>query len=175
MEIFQKSTEGQTPTLCFYIRSVFCKHLEAFLKNHPSTHIHLLLQLSVSTPQRILWCLASLGLHAAPDCYAPGLTAHQKWPPHRACVRLCTCVCLTQVILALFSQIKMLKTNDEQPNNISLVSLCRVWFNKIDSHYKWLKRVLHVYFCIFTASDSSVLLGYILTSVLFLHSCLLVV
>lgn len=120
MEIFQKSTEGQTPTLCFYIRSVFCKHLEAFLKNHPSTHIHLLLQLSVSTPQRILWCLASLGLHAAPDCYAPGLTAHQKWPPHRACVCLCTCVCLTQVILALFSQIKMLKTNDEQPNNISL-------------------------------------------------------
>lgn len=88
----QKSTVGQTPTFCFYISSAFCKHLEAFLKNHPSTHIHLPLHLSAFPLQQILWCLSSLGLHAAPDCYAPGLTAHQKWPPHRACVCLCVCV-----------------------------------------------------------------------------------
>lgn len=60
MKIFQKSTEGQTPTLCFYILSGFCKHLEAFLKNHPSTHIHLLLHLcSRSAVNPVASCLAS--------------------------------------------------------------------------------------------------------------------
>lgn len=56
---FQKCTEGQTPTLCFYIRSAFCKLLEAFLKNHPSTHIHLLPHRSAFPLQRISWCFAS--------------------------------------------------------------------------------------------------------------------
>ena len=115
---FKKFTEGQTPTLCFYTRSAFCKHLEAYLKNHPSTHIHLPLHLCASPLQHILWFLASLGLNAALDCHA--LTAYKKWPLHSAFVCVYVCVCVSIGHFDSFSQIKKLKTNEEQPSNLSL-------------------------------------------------------
>lgn len=53
---------------------------------------------------------------------------------------VCVRACLNIGHFSSFSQIKRLKTNEERPSNLFPLRLRGVWFNKIDSHNRWLKR-----------------------------------